>query len=652
MASERQAKNKRHNPVESMCRKIKMIQKRDQSSHPTVQMVRFHSRNFDSIYTKTPEIFEETLNKMTIKHSCESEAHFSSLEKVDISYLQPLSSATQRTSHHNSPEKAAYSFILQSPEEIFKPRITAMNQKSFVSLMGKSELTSSSEFKDFLCGNDIITSTPDFHSVSDQSLDLSLVARRLSLSEKGSEWKIGRDVNEENMIENVSQIYEEELLTNIFYDCDKKHNEGKVAISKIMDYLRLITNWDSKDNDLEELWTKFDPEKRDFSVDLETYYAVMKEWIADRSNRWGKGKNEMSSAKDSVCKIWHSQKSVSYSLLREHIFLKEELEELKINLNVSEEEKTKILTQYKQSERENQALILKIQYLQKENTRNVMDIDRLKRKIKELTKREIEHQMKLYMCENAFLNKDASLHKKDLRIENLKSILVEYSTANENLRKEKNQLVHELQKSKEKLLLCSPEGEKSLYSELIFAQPTEASGSEWLYSSINSSSLDDTMDKEKMLLLREPDQMETEFTLTLQKLHEEISEVEMLIAVSLQWVTDPEINVKERWENRLMNLKHDLETKLNLCILKLSLLGNYKESLDKEFIKVVGNLKRFKHKYHCVKKELHFREKQLEAIKRSQEDALNKGDTLRKQLQEAIKRLENAEQQVKGDLTN
>ncbi|XP_051818384.1 inositol 1,4,5-triphosphate receptor associated 2 [Antechinus flavipes] len=588
VASERQAKNKCHNPVESMCRKIKMIQKRDQSSHPIVQMIRFHSRNFDSIYIKTPEIFEETLNKLTIEHSCESEVHFSSLEKVDVSYFQPLSSATQRPSHLSSPEKAIYSFILQSPEEIFKPRITAMNQKYFVFLMGKNELTSSSEFKDFLFGNDIITSTLDFHYVSNQSLDHSLVARRLSLNKK----------------------------------------EGKVAISKIMDYLRLITNWESKDNDLEELWTKFDPEKRDFSVDLETYYAITKEWIADHSNRW-----------------------LSNSLLREHIFLKEELEELKINLNVSEEEKTKIATQYKQSEKENQDLILKIQYLQEENTRNVMDIDRLERKIEELTKSEIEHQMKLYMCENALLNKDASLHKKDLLIENLKPILVEYSTANENLQEEKNQLVHELQKLKEELrypvvfpLYCP--------ADTVIIQLDTASGSEWLYSSINSSSLDDTMDKEKMLLLREPYQMETEFTATRQKLHEEISKVEMLIAVSLQWVTDPEINVKEILFLRRQNLKHDLETKLNLCILKLSLLGNYKESLNKEFIKVVGNLKRFKHKYHCVKKELHFREKQLEAIKRSQEDALNKGDTLRKQLQEAIKRLENAEQQVKGDLTN
>ncbi|XP_027694380.1 lymphoid-restricted membrane protein [Vombatus ursinus] len=666
MAFERRAKNKRHNPVESICRKIQTIQKRDQSSHPTVQMVRFHSRNFDNIYTNTVEIFEETLNKMNAGYSCEPEAYFSDLEKVDDSDLQPLSSTTQYTSHLNSPEKATHSFILQRPE-----------------------------------------------------------------------WKLGTYVDKGNMIQNVSQICEE-LLTSIFYDCAKKQR-GKVAVSKIMDYLRPITNWDCEDNDLEKLWTMFDPEKRDLFVDLETYHAVMKEWIADCRNRWGREKNEMSSAEDSVYKAWRSQKSVKmtsnsvtvtsgsfesfggdtckddletsdlitcvadlqfnkqklqeentkfklalealeeannqltedcYELhnqmksaqqsIKRTNLLKEELEELKINLNVSEEEKTKIVTQNKQLEKENQALILKIQNLQEENKRNVMDIDRLERKIEELTKSEIEHQMKLHMCENALLNKDASLHKKDLHMEDLKSVLVEYSTAIENLRGEKNQLVRELQQSKQELLLNGfhwhvngqlyrgiPEGQKSLHSELILVQSTEVSGSEWLYSSINSPSLDDIMDKEKMVLLRKPQQTGTEFTATLQKLQEEVSEIETLIAASLQWVTDPEINVKEKWEDKLTDLRHDLETKLNLCILKLSLLGNYKESLDEQFLKVVGNLKRSEHKYHHVKKELHFREKQLEAIKRSQEDAVNEGDTFRKQLQEAIKQVENAERQAK-----
>ncbi|XP_072506656.1 inositol 1,4,5-triphosphate receptor associated 2 [Notamacropus eugenii] len=726
MASERQAKNKRHNPVKSICRKIKTIQKRDQSSHPTIQMVRFHSRNFGTIYTNMAESFEETLNKMTVGHSCEPKAPFSSLEKVDVSDLQPLSS----TSYLNSPEKATHIFTLQSPEEIFKSR--APTHKSLVK---KRKLTSSNAFKDFSCGSDLITSTPNFHYISNQSPDLSWVARRLSLNEREPEWKLGIDVDKGSMIQNVSQICEEQLLTSIFYDCDKNHREGRVAVSKIMAYLKLIINWDSED--LEDLWSMFDPEKKDLFVDLETYHAVMKEWIAYCRNRWGR-KTEMSPEEDSVYKAWGSQKSVKvtsdtvtitsgnceafggdtcnddlettdlityvadlqfnkqklqeennkFKLALEALeeansqltedyhelhsqmksaqqsikrtnLLKEELEELKINLKVSEEEKTKIVTQNKQLERENQVLIFKIQNLQEENKRNVMDIDRMERKIEELTKSEIEHRMKLHICENTLLNKDASLHKKDLHIEDLKSILVEYSTAIESLRGEKKQLVHELKQSKQKLLLNGfnlhfngqlyrgiPEGEKSLHSELRLAQFTEVSGSEWLYSSNNSPSLDDIMDKEKMVLLRETEQMGTEFTATLQKLHEEVSEVETLITASLQWVTDPEISMKERWEDKLTDLKHDLETKLNLCVLKLSLLGNYKESLDKEFIKVVENLKRSKQEYHRVEKELHFRKKQLDAIKRSQEDAVNEGDTLRKQLREAINLLENAEQQA------
>ena len=33
--------------------------------------------------------------------------------------------------------------------------------------------------------------------------------------------------------------------------------------------------------------------------------------------------------------------------------------------------------------------------------------------------------------------------------------------------------------------------------------------------------------------------------------HEEVSKVETLMDSSLQWVTDPEITVKKKWENKL-----------------------------------------------------------------------------------------------------
>lgn len=61
---------------------------------------------------------------------------------------------------------------------------------------------------------------------------------------------------------------------------------GKVAVSKIVDYLRHMTSRDSEDSGLEELCNKLDPEHKDISVDLETCHAVMGEWIEDCKRKW------------------------------------------------------------------------------------------------------------------------------------------------------------------------------------------------------------------------------------------------------------------------------------------------------------------------------------------------------------------------------
>ncbi|KAF3816263.1 hypothetical protein GH733_014436, partial [Mirounga leonina] len=304
--------------------------------------------------------------------------------------------------------------------------------------------------------------------------------------------------------------------------------------------------------------------------------------------------------------------------------LKEELEELKISMNASEEQKTMILAQNKQLETENRALILKIRILQEENTKNIMDIYKLEKKIDELSKTETEHQMQLHMCENILLNKDASLQKKDLSIEELKSTIIEYGNIIENLRGDKNKLTHELQHLQQELIIngiqlnisgeCNriiSEEEKSLHCELILAQSAENNETEWQCSLINLLSLDVMMDQEILLLQRTFEQKGVIFTAMLQKLdlynictvHEEVSKVETLMDSSLQRVTDPEITVKEKWENKLTEFKYIMEEKLNLCILMPNSLGNHKESLDKEFVKLIEILKRFRLEYFYFRKE-------------------------------------------------
>ncbi|NXG04002.1 LRMP protein, partial [Sakesphorus luctuosus] len=59
------------------------------------------------------------------------------------------------------------------------------------------------------------------------------------------------------------------------------NERGKVAVSKIVDYLRHTTSRGSEDSGLEDLCNMLDPEQKDVSMDLETYRAVMAEWIED-----------------------------------------------------------------------------------------------------------------------------------------------------------------------------------------------------------------------------------------------------------------------------------------------------------------------------------------------------------------------------------
>ncbi|KFQ28791.1 hypothetical protein N332_04638, partial [Mesitornis unicolor] len=56
-----------HNPVESICRKIKSIQMMDEVSNPALQIPKFQSQNFDSPQYNIKKNLEEILKKRTFK---------------------------------------------------------------------------------------------------------------------------------------------------------------------------------------------------------------------------------------------------------------------------------------------------------------------------------------------------------------------------------------------------------------------------------------------------------------------------------------------------------------------------------------------------------------------------------------------------------
>ncbi|XP_037592451.1 inositol 1,4,5-triphosphate receptor associated 2 [Cebus imitator] len=726
MASARKVTEKRHNPVESICRKIRAIHKREAISNPIQQIIKYQSSSFDSPQTNTKKDFEEILRKMTAACVLTPDSHWSSSEEVDafISPPQRMSPRTPSTSHLSSPETATYSVILTSSDNASKPKSQSnKNCTSLMSQIRKGEFFFNKDLNNYCSENNFSTLTLDFNSTFGQSSKCfdpqDSVVKNFSLNE--DEWKQGADHGKEDVTYSINRACEEEALTSISNACNRKQ-KGSVGVDKIINLLRQTTSQNSEDSSLEQLWNMLDPEKRDPHVDPEIFQAMMKEWMAYCGNK-GNGVNHRlsSTIDDSVfeqdgvisdgtmkvstdvtdstsgsfeafggdtskgvlemsdliayvadlqfnkqkleeennkfklaletleetnsqlsedCTELHRQvKSAHQAIMRTNL-LKEELEELKLSVNASEEQKCMIVAQSKQLETENRALILKIRILQEENIKNIMDIDRLEKKIEELSKTETEHQKGLY-------------------IEELKSTIIEYGSIIENLQGDKSKLAHDLQHLQQDLIRNGiqlnvngernsiiSEGDKSLHYELTLAQSAENNETERQHNVINLSSLDAMVDQEMLLLLREPEQNGVEFIATLQKLHEEISKIATLIESSRQWVTNPEITVNEKWEEQLTEFKHIMEEKLSLCILMLNILGNHKESLDKEFDKLIKILKRFRQEYFYFRKEFLASQKQLEAIKQLQEDAVNQEGILRKRLQEASQWLEDAEEQV------
>lgn len=98
--------------------------------------------------------------------------------------------------------------------------------------------------------------------------------------EKKSRVGIGKEVNYNKLITKKCH----KLCCNRISVSRCDFLPGKVYVSHIVDYLRHTTSRSSEDSGLEELCNMLDPEHKDVSIDLDTYHAVMREWIDDCRN--------------------------------------------------------------------------------------------------------------------------------------------------------------------------------------------------------------------------------------------------------------------------------------------------------------------------------------------------------------------------------
>ncbi|KAJ7415994.1 lymphoid-restricted membrane protein [Willisornis vidua] len=697
------AKKRHHNPVDSICRKIKSIQMMDQVSNPALQIPKFQSGNFESPQCNIKKNLEEILKGRTflIPGSASPNVFSPNSDSVFSDSMLPFLGSVSHTAYSTftvskSTEGSSSSRMVECPMENCSPPCFGSQEGD---TQNRQSAVSNVESKAMHHKQKYVTSPPDFYFFTSDKGTSSAVTqppgpKKFPLNERGERQTLEPKAD----IHNVSLISEEDLLTTIFWACDIERT-GKVAVSKIMDYLRHTTSRGSEDSGLEELCYMLDPEQKDISMDLETYHAVMGEWIEDWfvsnpmspwfSFRDGDAPEESSASMEdlelqaakniSEAKKAHVRMNVTAGsfeavggdvskgdmevsdlitcvadLQYNHQRLQEENNKLRLMLEAVDETNNKLLADnehLRQQVKSIQHFVLKAKSLEEEleEVRNNLNQSEERR---EQVLWQNKQLIQVHVYESTVGNQEASLTKKEQDIKELKLTIVECSSIIETLRAEKKQLLENMRHMQQELisnglcfpLLCKyssniPEGMTSLHCELELAQSSEIIKTEW-------TSLDKALDREVLLLLQEPEYGGEKFKTIMQNLQEEASEVEELVLTSLEWVKNPDEDMQQAWETKLVLLKQELREKRHAWIQKLQLLEKCKETLEKDFVQMAGNLRRTRTDQLHLRKELSARQHEIETVKQLQEESAGQAEALGLELEEAKKQLEEAKKQL------
>ncbi|CAI5635670.1 unnamed protein product [Oreochromis niloticus] len=476
----------------------------------------------------------------------------------------------------------------------------------------------------------------------------------------------------------ISLICEENLLDTIFHACDTQRR-GKVYVSHIVDYLRHTTSRSSEDSGLEELCNMLDPEHKDVSIDLDTYHAVMREWIDDCRNNGEQPTEdditqESVKLRDSLCarrsmlfnmtsgsleafggeasrvefetselvycvadlqmsnqklqeevkklkqvvesmeesnqklaeenEELHNQAKINQQLAQKEKMLKEEVEEMKATLSCTEEGRARASAHSKHVERENQSLIAKIASLQEENFKVTMETDEFQRRITELCDINADLQIQIHSFDAVISEKDAVIVEKSRQIDELKAAVEEYSSITELLRVDKNKLERQMQMILPDLAGASlslsvayrlnQSSSGSLQTELALAQsPLEAPhGVDYLSTTSFASPLDETLDREVLLMLQgpSPEHMALEFKNLINKLKRDFREETDSVLTSVRVLLDD--HTQTEGDTSLQTVQAELDARRADWVLSLDQLAQYTDSLEKELIKMAGNMRR------------------------------------------------------------
>ncbi|XP_030006016.1 inositol 1,4,5-triphosphate receptor associated 2 isoform X3 [Sphaeramia orbicularis] len=314
---------RRHNPVDSICRKLQTIQWRgDREPNSPFQIPKLSSSSYDSPQCGLRHNLEAILKKGALRKDKDNQ------EKENTRGMgMPSSAASQKS--NMGPSSTPLStpctpgYNLSTPANITYTITSTLGDRRGADGSDLKQVKSWQRYCSTPSGNS--SDSPYFtftrgpqsekpenerpsrspplsrtftpgHSTLSYNLNFSsvdngnstkcelpypaLVVKRLSMCDGGT--SLTSENRRGNMAE-ISLICEENLLDTIFHACDTQRR-GKVYVSHIVDYLRHTTSRDSEDRGLEELCNMLDPEHKDVSIDLDTYHAVMREWIDDCRN--------------------------------------------------------------------------------------------------------------------------------------------------------------------------------------------------------------------------------------------------------------------------------------------------------------------------------------------------------------------------------
>uniref|UniRef100_A0A3P9CP21 Lymphoid-restricted membrane protein n=1 Tax=Maylandia zebra TaxID=106582 RepID=A0A3P9CP21_9CICH len=703
--------SRRHNPVDSICRKLQTIQWRgDREPNSPFQIPKLSSNSYDSPQCGLRHNLEAILKKGTL--------HRDNREKEKTREMgMPSRAASQHSSvllttpstptcNRSTPANVTYTITSTLGERrcadgsdlrqvktwqgyCSTPTGQSKDSPYFTFTRGPQSAQPDSErpsrspplSRNFTQSRSTLSYNVNFSSADNTNpaeCELpypALVVKRLSMGDGGP--SVASEKGKENMAE-ISLICEENLLDTIFHACDTQRR-GKVYVSHIVDYLRHTTSRSSEDSGLEELCNMLDPEHKDVSIDLDTYHAVMREWIDDCRNNGERPTEdditqESVKLRDSLCarrsmlfnvtsgsleafggeasrvefetselvycvadlqmsnqklqeevkklkqvvesmeesnqklaeenEELHNQAKINQQLAQKEKMLKEEVEEMKATLSCTEEGRARASAHSKHVARENQSLIAKIASLQEENFKVTMETDELQRRITELCDINADLQMQIHSFDAVISEKDAVIVEKSRQIDELKAAVEEYSSITELLRVDKNKLERQMQMILPDLAGASlslsvayrmnQSSSGSLQTELALAQsPLEAPhGVDYLSTTSFASPLDETLDREVLLMLQgpSPEHMALEFKNLINKLKRDFRKETDSVLTSVRVLLDD--HTQTEGDTSLQTVQAELDARRADWVLSLDQLAQYTDSLEKELIKMAGNMRR------------------------------------------------------------